>query len=87
MQGNMLSYEHRSDTAMSQAVLTRTGTMSGRRTEMCSIFDVYYKCVRKGMESDDRSMVAIRTMDSLPHKHQSPSLDLAITLLTPTNVP
>jgi len=43
----MPSYKHGNDTAMSRAVVTR------KTTEMCSIFDVYDKCVRKGVGCDD----------------------------------
>ena len=43
--GNISSYKHRSDTAISQVPLREwPGTMTGRETEMCSIFDVYDKC-------------------------------------------
>jgi len=30
--------------------------MSGRKIDMCSIFDVNHKCVRKGVECDKRVM-------------------------------
>jgi len=46
----MPSYKHRKDTAMSRTVVTRKiRSVAGRKTEMCSIFDVYDKCVRKGV--------------------------------------
>jgi len=66
--------------------------MSGRKTEMCPIFDVYDKCVRKGVEKDDvqrkerssnkiQFVVATRTVGSISHKHQSQSRDLVIAHL------
>jgi len=55
----MPSYKHHSDTAWLRAVVTRkTPNGSDRKTEMCSIFDVYNKCFRKGVKNDrkgDRS--------------------------------
>ena len=51
-QGNMSSYKHCSDTAWLRAVVTRKAPNgSDRKTEMCSIFDVYDKCVRKGVKN------------------------------------
>jgi len=51
--GNMPSYKHRGDTAWLGAVVTRKiPNGSDRKTEMCSIFDVYDKCVRKGVKND-----------------------------------
>jgi len=47
----MQPYKPRCDTAVRLSPWERPGTMSGRKTEMGSIFDVYDKCVRKEQRS------------------------------------
>jgi len=78
----------------------RSRNGSDRKTEMCSIFDVYDKCVRKGVKNDckgdqvmmNRERDAARVCGG-PHsglsttQHQSPPRGLVIALLTPTSVP
>jgi len=67
---------------------------------MCSIFDVYDKCVREGVKNDrqmmNRERNAAQTRYSLwwpaqwalsTTQHQSPPRGLVISLLTPTSVP
>jgi len=48
----MPSYKHRNDTAMAElSSRERPGSVIDRKTEMCSIFDVYDNCVRKGVSA------------------------------------
>jgi len=35
-----------------QSSRERPGTVGDRKTQMCSIFDVYDKCVRRGVKND-----------------------------------
>ena len=78
----------------------RSGSVADRKTEMCSIFDVYDKCVRKEcvliMRSDHPEKGTQLRLDTvcggphnglLPHNTSHRRVVWSIALLTPTSVP
>jgi len=88
-------------TQLSWDLLSReqSGSVTDRKTEMCSIFDVYDKCVRKGvcvMRSDHPEKGTQLRLDTvcrgprtglLPHNTSHRRAAWSIALLTPTSVP